>query len=621
VNKRSAVTSSQRPPAGIVFSLSRKDLQHEWILTGCLVMAIAAVLSPLLLLFGLKYGTIETLRFRLIEDPRNREIGPLTSRSFNNEWFAQVARRPDVGFVMPMTRQIAATVTVQVKGRQEQTDLNIVPTMDHDPLILENGAAVPRTGECVLTHFAAEELKAKVGDSLIMTAKRVKGGQYESGMLEIKVAGILSLRASDLKSMYVRLQVLEAVERFKDGQGVPEFGWTGSTPTAYSQYNGLLVVIPQELTRVEELNLLNNTGFSKIERLTKAELFARTKWQIATAQNMYLLSTEKKPIGEESIDSVRHKLRGQNAMFFPWITPISATLMTASGAQIAALQLYALSGEAETAEYLHLTPSPNWGESGTSQAIMLPSNIPTAAEGFLLQIVNDKEALTFPVTPAPTRLTPEDIAFVPAKLAGILKLFQYRTIQYDRDLHEFVLSRRGYAAFRLYAKTIDDVDGLRRYFEGQGITVHTEAGRIKDVIDLDTYLTLIFWLIAAVGVVGGVTALLASLYAAVERKKRELGVLRLLGLSRPALFRYPIYQGMLIGLGGFMVAIIFFESMAMLINSLFAVHLQVGESFCRLPVVHTASALAVTIVIAMVAATFAAWRITLIEPAEALRDE
>ena len=85
---------------------------------------------------------------------------------------------------------------------------------------------------------------------------------------------------------------------------------------------------PRKLTRVEELSLLNNTGFSKIERLTNAELFARAKWQIAAARTIYLLSTERKPIGEESIDGVRHKLRGQDAGFLPWITPISATLMT-----------------------------------------------------------------------------------------------------------------------------------------------------------------------------------------------------------------------------------------------------------------------------------------------------
>ena len=151
-------------------------------------------------------------------------------------------------------------------------ELNIVPTRDSDPLILENSATIPREGECVLTQFAAEELKAKVGDTLIVTAKRIKGGQYESGQIEMRVAGILSLRASDLKSMYVPLEVLEAVERFKDGQAVPQFGWTGSTPAAYPQYNGLLVLLPQKLSRIEELSLLNNTGFTKIELLSHTEL-------------------------------------------------------------------------------------------------------------------------------------------------------------------------------------------------------------------------------------------------------------------------------------------------------------------------------------------------------------
>ena len=38
--------NSHRGKKGIVFSLAKADLKHEWILTTCLVMAIAAVLSP-----------------------------------------------------------------------------------------------------------------------------------------------------------------------------------------------------------------------------------------------------------------------------------------------------------------------------------------------------------------------------------------------------------------------------------------------------------------------------------------------------------------------------------------------------------------------------------------------
>ena len=38
----------------------------------------------------------------------------------------------------------------------------------------------------------------------------------------------------------------------------------------------------------------------------------------------------------------------------------------------------------------------------------------------------------------------------------------YRT--YEPAQRDFILFRRGYAGFRMYAKTIDQVDGLRRRF-------------------------------------------------------------------------------------------------------------------------------------------------------------
>jgi putative ABC transport system permease protein len=585
-------------------------------------MAVAAVLSPLLLLFGLKYGTIETLRFRLIQDPRNREIRPLVSKSFAKTWIEDLGRRADVAFITPMTRQISATVTATVKERPDKkVDLDIVPTGAGDALVLENNAPIPQRGECVLTQFAAEELKAQPGDTLVVTATRTREGRIESGSLELKVAGVLSLRASELKAVYVPLELLEAVEQFKDGQAVPEYGWPGSTPKAYPQYDGLIVVLPQELSKIDQLTLANNTGFTKIESMTQADLQARAAFQVAPELSLYFLSTEKKPVGEESVANVRYRLRGKNATLIPWVAPIKARLLTESGTEVATVDLLALSVDPVKAESIGLTPLPGWGETATALQVMLPASLGNVGARLSVQIALEKDVLTFPLAPVSERGTAERVAFVPAPLAGILKLSQLREVVFERERGEFLLSRRGYASFRLYARNIDTVEGLRQFFEEQAIPVHTEARRIKDVLDLDKYLTLIFWLIATVGIIGGVMALLASLYASVERKKRELSVLRLIGLSGPVLFRYPIYQGMLIGTGGFVVAVAFFSVIATMINTLFRAHLAAGESFCRLPLLHAASALGMTVLIAILAAAVAAWRVTKIEPAEALRDE
>ncbi len=627
------MTETAKKKKNIVFTLSLKDLKHEWILTICLIMAISAVLSPLLLLFGLKYGIIDWGLNSLKTNPIYREIRPMTSKSFNQEWFDQMDQQADISFIIPMTRQISATVKAGIKGKEGNESLNIIPTRESDPLILENGAKVPGKGECVLTQFAAEALKASVGDVLVASASRIVKSQYEFGDMELKVTGILSLRASELKSLYVPLPVLEAVERYKDGQSVPEFGWPGSTPKAYPEYDGLIIVLPEKLDKVDELGLCNKTGFTKIESLDNAVLPEKAGFQVLPEKTVYRLYTMTKAAGEENIANVSNRLRGKNAHIFPWVSPLNAQLTDKDGKEIASLSLYGLSPDEQMAEETGLAPVPEWGKSQSSSRemlkIMLPPDVSVTEGEYIIKIAKENEILTFPVSVLPQKTPWDRVSLIPSELAGILKLYQSRNIQFDENLEEFVLFRQGYAGFRLYARSIFDVDNLRKFFDSKGIPVHTEIMEINKVIQLDKGFTLIFWLLAAVGIAGSVASLVASLYASVERKKREMSVLRLIGLSGGKLFRFPVYQGIMIAGGGFFVSMIIFGIFSKLINRLFSpyVHklldfpMEAGVSFCRLPFLHTSGAFICTITIAAVAAMVAAIRVTRIEPAEALRDE
>ena len=54
----------------LVGRLALDDYRHEWVLSGCSVLALAAVLIPLLVLFGLRYGIITNLLDPLFENPR-----------------------------------------------------------------------------------------------------------------------------------------------------------------------------------------------------------------------------------------------------------------------------------------------------------------------------------------------------------------------------------------------------------------------------------------------------------------------------------------------------------------------------------------------------------------------
>ncbi|MBW4964452.1 hypothetical protein KZZ06_20900, partial [Sulfitobacter sp. CW3] len=79
---------------------------------ACSVLALVAVMVPLLGLFGLKFGLVSSLTERLETDPATREIIPLGGGRFSSAFIEQLGLRSDVVFAVPRTRQIAATAQV-----------------------------------------------------------------------------------------------------------------------------------------------------------------------------------------------------------------------------------------------------------------------------------------------------------------------------------------------------------------------------------------------------------------------------------------------------------------------------------------------------------------------------
>ena len=99
--------------AAKVLPLAWADWCAEARLSACAVLGLAAVLAPLLVLFGLKYGLVATLTERLLADPRTRELLPVGSGRYDAAWFERLRARPEIGFVVPRTRQIAATAELR----------------------------------------------------------------------------------------------------------------------------------------------------------------------------------------------------------------------------------------------------------------------------------------------------------------------------------------------------------------------------------------------------------------------------------------------------------------------------------------------------------------------------
>lgn len=429
-------TAAPRDASRIV-ALALADARHEWRASLCLVLALAAVLAPLLVLFGLRFGVVQTLTDRLASDPRNLEIVPIGAGRFDKAWFDKVRAWPEVAFVIPRTRAIAASIDLIGEAGQPVT-CELVSSDQGDPL----------------------RQRAVVPAGLTAPADGVRRRQPDT---------------------------------MQGTQGAP------------------LYTIPVQIT---------GSVARKIGALPPSGLVFGV-------------------VGR-SIDGRQENVR-------------------------VALRINAVVPE----------------DVYPRDALFAPLDFLDATESFRDGFAEPSLGAQGPPRPEGERL---------------------------------------YAGFRLYGRTIYDIPKLRDQLLADRIEVATRAAEIEQLMSLDRNLGLLFWLIAGIGTAGFLLSLGVSLWGAVERKRRELAVLRLLGFRRRATIAFPMVQAAAIAVLGAALALALFAIVATVINAHFASSLGAGETACRLRPLHIVAAVAATLACAIAASALAGARVARIEPSDGLRE-
>jgi putative ABC transport system permease protein len=392
--------------------LASRDYAHEWQMSGCFVLALAAVLGPMLVLFGLKFGIVGGMLQQLVENPETREVRPVSSGQFDLDWFAGMRGRSDVAFLVPRTRGIAATLELNSAQSKRIVRVELIPSGRGDPLLPADDRIPEGMHEIVLSQLAAEKLQVQAGDRVDGSVVRQYAGAKERQHVELEVVGVAPVAAFAREGMFADVRLVEAVENYRDGREVPELGWPGAT-------------------------------------------------------------------------------------------------------------------------------------------------------------------------------NPEE---------------------------------RSYPGFRLYANSIYQVAALKDDLTRQGVEVRTKAADIDLVMRMDRNLSLIYWAIAIIGLIGFSLSLGASLWANVDRKRKELSVLRLVGFRTGDIVWFPVTQAFYTGLLGWALAIGIYFVAAFAINNMLAEQMATGQEVCVLLPRHFAFALALTVGAAVFAAALAGWRSARIEPSEGLRE-
>jgi putative ABC transport system permease protein len=395
-----------------VIGLASRDYLHEWQMSVCFMLGLAAVLGPMMVLFGLKFGIIGTMMEELIEDPVNREIRPVGSGRFDRDWLESVRAQPEVAFLVPRTRSIAATMELSSDHASRIVSAELIASYEGDPLLSPDEPKPEGLTHVVVSYSTAKKLAVGPGDTLDGSVARRFRGTQERVHLNLTVATIAPAHAFSRDGAFVSVELLEALEDFRDGRAVPELGWSG----------------------------------------------------------------------------------------------------------------------------------------------------------------------------------------MPAR------------------------TERSYPGFRLYARSIHDVGGLRDAFADVGIDVHTQVAGIELVQRMDRNLSAVYWAIAIIGMVGFSLSLGASLWANVDRKRKQLSVLRLVGFRTHDIVWFPMVQALFTAIMGWGLAVIIYLATAWVINDMMAEQMEPGQQVCQLLPIHYAIALGLTCGAAVLASGLAGMRSAHIEPSEGLRE-
>ncbi|MDE5879096.1 MAG: hypothetical protein K2G99_03595 [Desulfovibrio sp.] len=134
---------------GLALALAARDWRFERSLTLCAILALASMLTPLLVLQGLKNGVIEGMRERLLKDPTVLIITPKSDGGrFSAEDVTAFGELPGAAFAIGRTRETATDITLAAgeHGAGKSASLSLEPSAPGEPVLGHYGIRPPAAG-------------------------------------------------------------------------------------------------------------------------------------------------------------------------------------------------------------------------------------------------------------------------------------------------------------------------------------------------------------------------------------------------------------------------------------------------------------------------------------------
>jgi putative ABC transport system permease protein len=595
-----------------IVALVFADLRFEWILSLCMILSLGAVFAPLFILLGLQEGIIGNMLDKLQRDPVSRLVKPKWEGPLDDAWLASL-REQRVALVESPT----AFLLLDVEGMDDP--VNALPTDKNDPILLENDITLADWKESlVLSAPLAQSIGKQAGSSFTLTLIR-SAGREERIPLQMKVAGILPTKVSQDSKIWLDAELFRRIHQWRRGGAVPELSLGGGRAVLEPEYDGIVTLLEKVPSDAEYRTMIGRgMSFSQLP-----QPFDLSLWGYAAEQQVRLWKPVNSRLFEQNFKSLisRHHEMGYSVKTLPYFDDFKVDLRS--------------DGKNISLTLASLLPKEEIESSGSTDAVQhvwiaqdekISFPYPKATMSF--STAAHGEEITIPVRVHPSVKVPSGYIAVDPRFAGKMNAAHRQGAVYDQQAGEFRPIEQGVRFFRAYANSIDDLEALVEFIRAEGVRRSSEAlqepvsrvAEVRDIRQLAGYMKKLYLLILSVSGISGFFAILASVYAGIQRKRKDIAYLALFGLHPLTLILFPFFKSLVLvsaALCGSLAAYGIFGYWA---DRIFTDALGNTASLTRLAGQQTVLLVSAVYITASLASLIAAVAVTRIEPGEYIRE-
>lgn len=580
-----------------------KLIRFEWSNFLSISLCIASILLPVLIIFGLKNGTVRVLENRILQNPASLQVVVENSRDFTVRDIALIGSWDECRYVVANSRRLAldghcaASTDDEGYSSQKMESMQraiFIASSRGDPLLSLSSILAPEERQAVITEQLAKDISLGLGDYIDIWLWRIDGSQKKWRKCRQKITGIIN-SGKQQHIVYLHPDFIAQVEHFKENKASKLFGENETSYKLKANYEGIIISCPAGTSILDFQQELNYAFANHFEHKEIFDSEASTPHGSPT--NSIVFYDNLALLDNESFDDLMLLLPHASLQMRGWNSAISISLEN----QEKRLKLYPNYHLAKS-ESLHIY-GPKFASDLGSEMIKLYGHS------------NYSELIT--------RISAQkydEFYYCDPLSHAILSRMKNQSLRYNSESREMTALARSYSSIRCYANTIEDAPRLAEKMMQQfGYPAQVNSREIQHVLKIKEIFNQIFYHIAILCAAGAALSLLLNLLNNLERRMKDYSLLRLIGLRQVQLILLSFIESILILTASLMMAWGFFSLFKHLADQWMRDELMPGESYCSIQPQDLAFGLMISLLILMIVSLITSLKLYRITPAQSIR--